>query len=952
MVDTNNKISPMLAHSDTINRISFTPNGKYIVSASEDTTVKVWEADSGRLRHTFYALEGGLPLSMDISPDGTLVAVGYGPGDWDCKEGSKFCSRAIILREIQNGKIVQISKGHQYGINSVAFSPDGRQLLSASHYHDENSVILWDLKKGWKMRTYEILSSRGRFISFLPDGKRFVVAGKHNDIALVDIGSGETIRSWKDDGEHFILPQFGALGPDGTKLLLGDDGSDEYMIWDIESGQETWIKTPWNVLSLAPSPDGHIVACGRRNGIDLYRFGSKERVRTFTLPHTNITALAYSPDGKQLAIGSDNNASAYYSVTFQVLDLETGTSRFSLFTPVDSSPFAVCDPDGKHIYTRASGSTIKIWDTASGKEVLRITGDWRDIRYAGISPDGRYLAGALADSDIIKIWDAVTGAEVHSIATGFSDEIEALHFRCGGNKIIALAMDHGPHVFDAKTGRYITSLPGKNLRRQPNFNSSDDRYFAVIGDSGDIETKGHSIITVFDIETSSVIAVFPLPEDYYSFPAALYYTPGITLAALYKWDHAQPEDKQHTITIYNAASREILYTHTAPYINEDAINFSPSGGAFMLSYGKDLHILPINHQGNEGILHIPVNHRSSITHIVYLPDRLLSTSYNAIEIADSKTGKHLQTIAEGTDLCLLPASGDGRFLVTASNSLVKTWDVEKKTEKTAMPVCKYPETITQFPNGKELFFSDDDSEIYRYDTSTGKTMYAFPVSKHSSIRGCSFSPRTEEMILWVCAGMMAEVYNTETGKKLFTIQWKNRINCTAYNHKGNYIVCCGDVRNLPFIRRNRKIGIFDAGTGEEIKKFPRSWDDVCAVAVSHDDRYLVTGSVLHKIVLWDLEEAVAIRTYTGHKGDINMVAFTHDGKRIVSSSDDTTLRIWDRESAACLTVFPGIREAIPESVSNPAWAFIAALTVHGTVKLFSKDTLEEAAHIINFKDGS
>jgi WD40 repeat protein len=85
---------------------------------------------------------------------------------------------------------------------------------------------------------------------------------------------------------------------------------------------------------------------------------------------------------------------------------------------------------------------------------------------------------------------------------------------------------------------------------------------------------------------------------------------------------------------------------------------------------------------------------------------------------------------------------------------------------------------------------------------------------------------------------------------------------------------------------------------------------------------------------------------------INMVAFTHDGKRIVSSSDDTSMRIWGKDSAVCLAVFPGIRAAIPESVSNPAWPFIAAVTVHGTVKLFSKDTLEEAAHLINLKDGS
>jgi WD40 repeat protein len=101
-----------------------------------------------------------------------------------------------------------------------------------------------------------------------------------------------------------------------------------------------------------------------------------------------------------------------------------------------------------------------------------------------------------------------------------------------------------------------------------------------------------------------------------------------------------------------------------------------------------------------------------------------------------------------------------------------------------------------------------------------------------------------------------------------------------------------------------------------------------------------------------LEQAAIIQTYTEHKDVIVAAAFTHDSKRIISSAGDTTMRIWDRGSAVCLAVFPGIRKVIPESVSSPAWRHIAALTVHGTVKLFSKDTLAEAIHLINFKDGT
>jgi WD40 repeat protein len=797
-----------------------------------------------------------------------------------------------------------------------------------------------------------------RFVSFLPDGKHFIIVGKLGYIALIDTNSAESIRSREKNIEHHFFPRFIAPGPDRKKILLGSDIHDEYMIWDIESGEEEWFKTPAGILSFAVSPDGHTLACGRQNGIDLYRFGASQKIKTFPLIQTNVTALAFSPDGKHLAFGSDNNANALYSVRFEIFDIDAGTPGHSMFTPVDYSPFAVCDPDGKHIYTRASRNILKIWDPLTGNELLRIAGDWRNIDCAGLSPDGERLAGALADSDTIKIWDTRTGHEINVISTGLPNAIESIHFiGCGENNIVVFTRDHTFHIFNAKTGKLILSYP-KNVRCwHPNFIPSDDRYFAIVWRS---EESDRENVSIFDTKGFLLTGNpgFQLPENKGNM-AALYYTPGIILTALYKqnFDPNHPESEEQLV-IVNMVSGETLYSDAASHINGAAITFSPSGEFFTVSYGRDLHIVSVSAAEGREIVHIPVNHQASITHVTYLPDMVISVSDDCINIADSKTGKLLRTIEESADLLPLPAIPDGRILVTASNSIIKTWNIKKKTQETEFPVPGCPEAAACIPEGGKLFSvtqsAASDQIIQRHDTITGKKEHVFPVSEEFfGVNRFSFRPGTDQALLYdLFSSRAAKIYNFRTGGDVLTLERKGRHTCAIYSHDGKFIVrCCGDPY-ARFSRRKRTIVMSDADTGAEIKKFPRLRDDIIALALSHDDKYLVTGSARHKIALWDLEERAVIRTYSGHRDAINAVSFTHDGKRIVSSSEDTSMRIWDRESAACLAVFHGIMELIPESVSNPVWRFIAALTVHGTVKLFDKDTLEEAAHIINFKDGS
>jgi WD40 repeat protein len=192
------------------------------------------------------------------------------------------------------------------------------------------------------------------------------------------------------------------------------------------------------------------------------------------------------------------------------------------------------------------------------------------------------------------------------------------------------------------------------------------------------------------------------------------------------------------------------------------------------------------------------------------------------------------------------------------------------------------------------------------------------------------------------------VWDYETGRQILSIP--EEAYRAVYSHNGKYIAC-GYLCH--YLKRNLNDGgikLFDADTGKELKNIETHSESILSLAFSPDDATLAFGSDHHIITLWDVEKGTPIRKFTGHKDNIISVAFTLDGKLLISCSKDLTMRIWDIETARCLKVIQGIDSIACESVASSAWRFIVAQTVHGTSKLFIKETGEEIAHILNFKD--
>jgi WD40 repeat protein len=489
---TGQVVLTLQGHTGPVSAVCFSPDSRRLASGVFEPKgrpygeLKVWDTATGQELLTLKGHTDGV-RAVCFGPDGRRLA-------------SASFDRTVRVWDASTGRVVLTLKGHTDDVSAVCFSPDGRRLASASQ---DRTVRVWDADTGGQVHALQGHTEGVRAVCFRTDGKRLVSASQDGTVRVWDADTGRELLSLNMCFSPDPLPgqvpvQVGGghtggdmcFSPDGLRLASAStwewtavDGT--VRVWDAAGGQEVLTSAQpedpvllaalARVANISPgsavcfSPDGRRLASasGREKVVQVWDAATGQELLAL---HTNgVSAVCFSPDGRRLA-SADWSWDAHGNPLpgeVRVWDAATGQELLAL-KGHSSTVAAVCfSPDGRRLASAdwswdAHGNPlpgeVRVWDAATGQELLTLQGHTNNVVSVAFSPDGTRLASASGDGTV-RLWDAATGQELLALR-GHTGRVFGVAFNPDGRRLASASQDHTVRVWDAATGRELLTLKG------------------------------------------------------------------------------------------------------------------------------------------------------------------------------------------------------------------------------------------------------------------------------------------------------------------------------------------------------------------------------------------------------------------------------------------------------------------------------------------------------------
>ncbi|MEQ8786084.1 MAG: M56 family metallopeptidase [Pirellulaceae bacterium] len=889
---------------------AFSPDGKMVAVALWDGAVKLYNAESGDVIATLLypeRVDAGLAATLAFTPDGkTLLAAG--------------ANQTVKSWDLSTFEPVSEFKAHDQMVWALAVSADGSRLLTGG---DDRVVKLWNAAEETPLATLvrrQVVEDRPEpilAIAWSADGS--TIATSHEDLTIrlrdADSGALRRVLRGHDDVASAI-----AFSPDGTTLASGA-ADDTVRLWNVDTGElvrKLEGHTNW-VFALAFSHDGKTLASGGYDKtIRLWDAASGESLASLAGHDAAVRSLSFSPDDKTLASGSSDRS-------VRLWDLASKKEIGKLLGHEGAVRGVAFSPDGTLLASGSEDKTVKLWNPGTKAEVRSLTGHGDMVWCLAFSAGGSTLASGGFDNEI-KLWDPATGA-LRQTLRGHSEVVASLSFAPDtsalasagydrtirlwkskgpplpvasalamihgeGNRLLTIAMspdatllaaagqDKTVMLRDLRSGKMLKTIAGLNAPISDIEFSPDGRTLAV----GTYGTKLN--LSLWDVETSEKRC--DLLGHSEGVRQVVFSSDGKRLASC-GWDK--------TARIWDLKTQKSLHATPEQSLPISGVAFSPDGETFATSTGnwkewrtpgevklwetktgRELRTLGSHPHEVKGVFFEKTgNHLVSfgsgatrrwdlatneeatrlfagrtITAVASFPDgrqAAFGDTTGAITVFDFETGKATLQYAGHTELVFAVAcSADGSLLASLSrDGSIRLWPTAPKGSLLDLHAGRYVVDAAVSPDGESVLCSGT-GYIKLFDLSSGSLIREFDAPQGVKHTGIAFTPN------------------------------------------GRRAVSCGS---------DRMVRVWDVASGGELRQLTGHSDELRCVAVSPDGSQAATGGFDKSIVIWDLNAGRLLRRLEGHRRSIWSIAYSPDGK-LIASGGQLDAMLWDVDTGNSL----------------------------------------------------
>ncbi len=283
---TSQQPATLMGHAGEVNTVAISPDGKKIVSGSDDKTLRIWDLNSQKLLRTLTGHTDWV-YALALSADGQTIV-----------SGSK--DKTIKLWQL-SGQQIRTLTGHTSYINSVAISPDSTKLVSGSY---DKTVKVWNLRTG-QVDTLKGHSREVLTVAISPDGKKIVSGSVDRTVRIWNL---TTLKAQSILTRHTGDVNAIAISPNNQQFVsVSDDRTIE--LWNLNTGREIRTLTGHlaDINAVDFSPDNQHIATGSDDKtVRIWDLTTGEDIYTFKGHQGAVFAVDYSPDGKTLvSAGAD-----------------------------------------------------------------------------------------------------------------------------------------------------------------------------------------------------------------------------------------------------------------------------------------------------------------------------------------------------------------------------------------------------------------------------------------------------------------------------------------------------------------------------------------------------------------------------------------------------------------------------------------------------------------------